>query len=333
MATSTMSAETQRLLKGLSLNQWLDRDHKLLETFCNKGKAEAVRFLLAKGCNPGKAGSKALRRQRPLFLAIQGASHRHNKCVRALIHAGADVNVVNRVDGKTPLHAAIDNPLFNGYEHLVLALVSAGADTNKADVRGDCPIMKVFQGNGVGTLEKHRRMTLALLLREASTNVEVTVPGTLDTPLHLAVRCKDAFAVGMLLFKKANVNAKNAAGSTPLLIAAHQFRNPMAKDQMETLDVLMTAEGILLDEKAGVEEQTALHYAVRAGVPWAVEKLLRNGADTACCDKKNRNTLALARHHAERGDLENADEIVRQLQMKAPSKTAGNQRRIARARS
>ncbi|KAJ4991925.1 dual specificity mitogen-activated protein kinase kinase 1 [Stagonosporopsis vannaccii] len=326
VATSAMSAETKRLLKGVSLNQWLDRDHKLLETFCHKGKSQAVRLLLAKGCNPGKAGSKAQRRQGPIVLSVQGASQRHNKCVRALIYAGVDVNVVNRSSGKTPLHLAIENPVFKGYEHLICALIEAGADTNKADVRGDYPIMKVLQGNRIGPLEDHRIKALALLLRENSTNVEVTVPGTLNTPLHLAVRCKDAFAVGMLLYKKANVNAKNAAGSTPLLIAAHQFHKLMTKDQMDTLNVLLRAQGILVNVKAGVKEQTALHCAVQAGVLWAIERLLKHGADPTCRDSKGRDSLALARDCAKEGVLDDPDTIMRQLEDASVARKPCNKR-------
>jgi serine/threonine protein kinase/ankyrin repeat protein len=299
VATSTMSDRTKRMLQGFSMPRWWDHDHNLLEVFCSQGKAQAVRALLDKGCNPGKAGPKGKRRSGPITVAIKGASLRHNRCVKALIEAEADVNVVNHSTGKTPLHLAIENPKFKGYEHLICALIDGGANPNLADIRGDRPITKILLENGNGPLEEHHQKALALLLRDKATDVEVTQPGTLNTPLHLAVRRKDPFTVAMLLFKKANINAKNAAGSTPLLVAANQLHKPTTKEQKQLMSILLHVEGILVNEKAGVKEQTALHYAVNAGVSWAVDMLLEHAADPACEDKEGRNALKLAQIHAE----------------------------------
>jgi serine/threonine protein kinase/ankyrin repeat protein len=299
VATSVMSATTKRMMQGFSLPRWWDHDHNLLEVFCSQGKAQAVRALLEKGCNPGRAGPKGKRRSGPITLAIKGASPRHNKCVIALIQAEADVNVVNHSSGKTPLHLAIENPRFRGYEHLICSLIDAGANPNHADIRGDRPITKILLESGNGPLEEHRQKALALLLRDNATDVEVTQPGTLNTALHLAVRRKDPVAVAMLLFKKANINAKNAAGSTPLLVAANQLHNPTTKDQKLLMSILLHAKAILVNEKAGVKEQTALHYAVNAGVFWAVEMMLERSADPTCEDKEGRNALTLAQACAE----------------------------------
>ena len=82
-----------------------------------------------------------------IFRAIQGASSKHNKCVQKVINHIADVNVMNKKNGKTPLHVAIENPYFSGYEHLIRSLIEASGDTNKADFNDDRPIMKMFYGN------------------------------------------------------------------------------------------------------------------------------------------------------------------------------------------
>jgi serine/threonine protein kinase/ankyrin repeat protein len=307
VATSTMSDRTKSILQGFSLPRWWDHDHNLLEVFCSQGKAQAVRALLDKGCNPGKAGPKGKRRSGPITVAIQGASLRHNRCVKALIEAEADVNVVNHSSGKTPLHLAIENPRFRGYEHLICALIDGGANPNHADIRGDRPITKILLESGNGLLEDHRKKALALLLRDKATDIEVTQPGTLNTPLHLAVRRKDPFAVAMLIFKKANVNAKNAAGSTPLLVAANQLHNPTTKDQKDLISILLQTDGVFVNEKAGVKEQTALHYAVNAGVYWAVDMLLEYGADPTCKDSEDRDALALAQSWTEENTLKSDD--------------------------
>ncbi|KAF1927656.1 ankyrin [Didymella exigua CBS 183.55] len=205
---------------------------------------------------------------------------------------GVDVNFVNKRSGKTPLHLVIENPRFKGYKHLV-------CNPNKSDIRGNCPIMEIFYGTDSDPLDDHRKKALALLLRNESTDVEVTQPGVLNTPLHLAVRRKDPFAVAMLLFKYASVNAKNAAGSTPLLVAANQLHNPTIKDQKHLMSILLHAEIILINEKAGTKEQTALHYAVNAGVSWAVDMLLGHGADPTCRGSEDRDALTLVHIRAD----------------------------------
>ncbi|KAF2257630.1 hypothetical protein CC78DRAFT_482762, partial [Lojkania enalia] len=91
--------------------------------------------------------------------------------------------------------------------------------------------MKLFYGNSSEPLEKHRLDALALLLH-SSTEVNIALPATFNTPLHLAVRRQDAYAVGMLLHKNADINAKNSSGTSPLLLTANQFRKPIADNHL-----------------------------------------------------------------------------------------------------
>lgn len=316
VATSVMSENTSRILKNLSFNKWLDHDHRLLERYCTSGNVQAVRLLLDKGCNPGRpkwSTEKQGRRIGPIMNAIQGRSLKHNKCVNALIAHGTDVNVVSNYTGRTPLHLAIENADFKGYEHLIRSLLDAGADTNKADKKDDRPLMKIFYGTDAAPLEPHRRKALALLLKEDTTEVNFVLPGTLNTPLHNAVRRKDPYAVGMLLHKKADVNAKNASGLTPLLLTANQFKHPLSNDHTILLRLLLESEGVSVNDKAGVNEQTALHYAVLAGSPVAVRLLLAHGADPGCRDSKGDNALALAREKLSERACEEGIDIVLQL--------------------
>lgn len=315
VATSVMSENTSRVLKNLSFNKWLDHDHRLLERYCSSGNVQAVRLLLDKGCNPGRpkwSTEKQGRRIGPIMNAIKGRSLKHNKCVNALIAHGADVNVVSNYTGRTPLHLAIENADFKGYEHLIRSLLDAGADTNKADKKDDRPLMKLFYGTDTATpLEPHRRKALALLLKEDSTEVNFVLPGTLNTPLHSAVRRKDPYAVGMLLHRKADVNATNASGLTPLLLTANQFKHPLSNDHTTLLRLLLECDGVSVNDKAGVNQQTALHYAVLAGSPVAVRLLLAHGADPECRDSKGENALALAREKlSERASEEGVDIVV-----------------------
>jgi hypothetical protein len=103
VATSVMSDRERKLVRGAS-TAWMDKQYKYLEYFCQQGKAAAVKDLLKAGCNPGAVRN---RRPGPLINAINGRSHRHNKCVRELTDKLCDVNVLYR--GTRPHHIAVES--------------------------------------------------------------------------------------------------------------------------------------------------------------------------------------------------------------------------------
>ncbi|KAF5865887.1 hypothetical protein ETB97_001955 [Aspergillus alliaceus] len=87
-----------------------------------------------------------------------------------------------------------------------------GADPNKPDRSGKRPIQSVFDGEETVSLGKHRLNALACLLMTGQgkeTDVNVSIPHTKNSLLHLAVRRQNPMAVGMLLFRGPAVNAKN----------------------------------------------------------------------------------------------------------------------------
>lgn len=266
-----------------------DRMHNLLRDYCKQGKASAVKFLLQKGCNPG---TKQSPRRAPLLAAVQGASERHNKCVRELIKHDVNVNIKSKKSGKSALHLAVENDQFQGYVRLIWLLVNAGAETNMPDENGDIPLTKVFFGAGSLPLEKYRLEALAVLL-QGGAEPNLHASGTGNTPLHLAVRRKDKWAVAMLLHKGADVNAKNSSGVTPLQMTANQFRGDLSHDHAQVLDLLLQAKA-LIDERAGAVSRTALHLAVVSGTAHAVKILLDYGANPRLADKNGNTAIMLA---------------------------------------
>ena len=290
VATSTLSTGSQKLLRGGVLLPWRDLHEDLLSYFSKKGKSRALHHLLDSGCNPG---TRSHPRPAPLLHAIKGRSMRHVKCVRALLEHGTDINAVSR--GRSPLHHAIENEEFEGYKKLLKVLIDAGADTNAVDLFKDRPIMKLLQSASNEPLAAHEEVALAMLLKSGTVDVNTTTPGSLDTPLHLAVRRRDALAVGMLLQSHANVNKRNAMDVTPLLLAAGQWRRPLRKVQEEMLQLLIDPQyGVHINAKRGSDGRTALHQAAAGGVDLAVEMLLEQGADPALQDDTRSNVLDLA---------------------------------------
>ncbi|KAM3424870.1 hypothetical protein BST61_g6847 [Cercospora zeina] len=290
-ATSVMSDTTAKKLRGIKLI-WDDKAYSYLERYTRAGRVAPVRLLLDQGCN---CGTVLKPRPKPLINAIEGCSARHNKCVRALIKAGANVNVKYR--GKTPIHVALEQSYFEGYQKLLAMLLAAGAELNVADPTGEYPLTKLFKGSaGDVPLEDYHKECLALIFHpkvQSTVDANVRQPFTLDSPLHQAVRRRTAQAVALLIHKGADVNAKNASGTTPLLMAANQWRGKLSDQQEGMLRYLLDAEKIDLDAKGGTLGRTALHHAAAAGCAVALDMLLESGADKTVQDKNGKNALSI----------------------------------------
>ncbi|KAL1624665.1 hypothetical protein SLS56_007728 [Neofusicoccum ribis] len=294
VASSKLSQSTMERLKSTNWNPMLDRSYSLLEKYCRSGDWKCVRALLKSGSNPG---TKKKPRPVPMLNAVLGASQKHANCVKVLLEFGADPNVSDRMRyKKTALQLAIENPYSNdsGYKGLINLLVFANADPNAKDRNGEYTIEKIFKGSDKVGLEPHREEALALLLQSArGTNFNVKSFGTQDTPLHLAVCCRSSMAVAMLLHMGADVNAVNSSGSTPLISAALMWRGELRAEEEEILNLLTQRKGVRLDIASGVFKRTALHYAVIANMPVAVEILLEAGADPRMKDGLNFDALSL----------------------------------------
>ncbi|KAI0147034.1 hypothetical protein GGR57DRAFT_477696 [Xylariaceae sp. FL1272] len=294
---------------------------RMLSVYCKKGSASAVRTILQKVMSPNKR-LKPRQFLVPLIYAVQGASGRHNKCVRALLAAGVSPNHKSRKSGLTPLHMAVRHSNFKGYANLVWLLLSNNANPNMLDRDGEYPLASLFVGADTEHLEPHKRGALIMLLREgAEPNFKLWGTGT--TPLHLAVRRQDSIVVAMLLHKNANVNAKTTSGITPLQMTANQFRGELSADHAEVLDHLLQY-GADVDGKAGALDRTALHWAVTGGCAHVVTRLLEAGADPKETDQGGLNAMGLAIQEALKMDSNDEDKIMTHSEIMSDLQKAAN---------
>lgn len=213
--------------------------------------------------------------------------------------------------GKTVLSLAIEHQYFHGYRGLIWTLLNWGADPNIKDRNGDYPLLQILYG-GYDPLEEHQRQALALILDKSRypTDVNVEPPGTLNMPLHLAVRRKDPWAVGMLLEKGAIYGARNGAGQTPLALAISTWSREMTKDHKEVSRLLL-ARGADPNETFGASQSPALHSAIKNGHTDLVELLVRYSADPFKTDNGGQNAYMLCNTELDQGRLtgELTDEI------------------------
>lgn len=317
-APTSVLSESSRdtLYLTAPLIRQLDRSFGHLERHCYDGRTSRVKELLECECNPG---TKQTPRLRPLKYAVRGASAKHLKCVKLLLEHGANINARERVSGKTALHWAIENRDFkvgnrSGYASLIYLLLEHGADPNVKDHLGDYPLLKILSGD-YEPLKAHRRDALAVLLQpHCSTNVNIMPPGTINLPLHLAVRRKDHWAVGMLLAAGARVNQVNGAGVTPLLLAATGWNRAGGheKEQREVLRQLLYNKAEV-NERGSSSQLTALHHAVSSGRDDLVQILLGYGADAHLTDAAGQTPCQMAAASASKMSTKTHASIMKRL--------------------
>ena len=109
----------------------------LLHFAAGAGCLEVIALLLQLGVDPNLEG----RGRTPLYCAAnECASKTGSEVVRALVRAGADVNLCCGVTRATALHAAARR----GHVEIALALLDSGAAVNARDRKGDTPLQRAI---------------------------------------------------------------------------------------------------------------------------------------------------------------------------------------------
>jgi ankyrin repeat protein len=163
------------------------------------GQEKLVGALLAAGADINSAntrGGTAL-----MYAATRGDS----KTVAVLLSHGAKVNA-RAENGWT----AVTLASAKGYELIVKQLLAAGADANVADIYGWTPLMRAVEGDRLGVVR--------VLLEDKSVRVNARDDQG-ETALHHAA-ARGAFEIArMLIVHHADVQARDAAGRTPAMLA------------------------------------------------------------------------------------------------------------------
>ena len=164
--------------------------------------ASGVRALL-------DAGADVNVRQPDGATALHWAAHWDDaEMARLLVRAGADVDAAGAY-GVTPLSLAAAN----ASAALVEFLLEAGADPNAVRDSGETPLMRAASTGSVAAVE---------VLLAAGADADAADPAGGQTPLMLAASGRHPDVVAALVARGADVEARSRLGSTPLLFAARE---------------------------------------------------------------------------------------------------------------
>jgi cytohesin len=223
------------------------------------GNIEAVKQAIAAGSdvNAKDAGGGTLT---PLHVATT------KEIAELLLANGADVNAKDSVTGATPLHEMA----IYGQKEIVELLIAGGADVNANSDDDGTPLDWAI---------RHKHPEIADLLRKHGAK-----SGAEDS-IYVAVAVENIEAVKQHLAVGADVNAKDAGGGTPLLVAASRGHKEIVE--------LLIAEGADVNAKR-TNGSTPLHYAALKGHKEIAELLIAEGANVNAKGTGSRTPLDLA---------------------------------------
>jgi ankyrin repeat protein len=235
------------------------------QTEVNAAEQQAIQLQITlAGLNASPAATPVSTQSQTSSLEEQSEIQR----ILTMIQNSPDLINAPGKDGNTPLTAAAAA----GQLKVAAYLLDHGADVNA----GENPALNaaVVAGN--------RAMVEFLLSRGANVNSKSL--GVEDTPLHTAARKGFEAVAKVLLANKADVNAQNKSGWTPLMCAA-------SANQPEIVKLLLAA-GTNPNLK-GDRGETALNCAI-GNSPEMFQMLLAAKADPNTIDSSGRTPLSYA---------------------------------------
>ncbi len=208
--------------------------------------------------------------------ALHAATMKNDiEMVELLLEKGAEPNVKDASD-IYPLMHAVKNP--NALE-VIDSLVSNGSDVNLKGSKGKTALFEAVQANRLENVE------YLCSAQGIDVNIGELLNGT--TPLHLmAQECNIPMMEILLKASNANVNVKNAFGSSPLHYVSKCDKKNAAK--------YLITKGALVGMKCTIAGNTPLHVAAACGSTEVAQLLIDKGVDVNAHNKYGETPLFVA---------------------------------------
>jgi len=256
-AFGSLEAMQSLLDAGASVNA--KNDFEMTSRMWCATDAAKVRLLLSKGADPNARSKQG---RTPLLIAA--GTQGNSEVLRLLLEKGADISKADANPGSTPLTQAASA----GDAAMVRLLLDKGAVA-----AGPAGGLALMMAASLGNTEIMKMLLERGVPADAATPPVVNAPvkngniaiGSL-TPLILAVSYGGPDAVRLLLEHKANVNAQDVRGMTPLMLS-------LSLDHASPAVVRMLLEhgaDVSIKSKAG---ETALDWARKFNHPEIVKAL------------------------------------------------------------
>ncbi|XP_060560051.1 rabankyrin-5-like, partial [Ruditapes philippinarum] len=269
---------------GCDVDLWLSGpgncQQTLLHRAIDENNESVACFLIRSHCDKnsprrpgpdGEGGDEARDGQTPLHLSCAWGLE---MVVQCLMEFGAEVNTQD-VDGKTPVHIAIEN------QHTViisLLLSHPNLDLNLRDKNGLTPFAAAMT-------TKNNKAAQSILNREPKAAEQVDNRGR--NFLHVAIMSKDIESVLFLISVHANVNSRvqDSKHLSPLHLAVDVGTEIIVRN--------LLLAGADVNAKTN-NKQTVLHIAASKDHSVICTILLENGVDFDAVDDNLDNALHLA---------------------------------------
>ncbi|XP_065336611.1 putative ankyrin repeat protein RF_0381 [Cloeon dipterum] len=202
---------------------------------------------------------------------------------KILLDKNVDINVKDK-NGRTALHYAVSlfrrDIIEDSYAYdLVQELCKRGADLALTDNDGKNAFHHAIEN-----------FNMALFIHELNGDLVKQLLNNGDTSLHLAIKLNkdnrnDKLIIWLVEQGVVDLNAKNASGETPLLLACE-------RRWLKVAELLLTRNvEVNVSNRRG---KTAMHYAAKNGNLSLVKLLHEKGADLTLSDNDGKNAF----HHA-----------------------------------
>ncbi len=256
------------LSKGVNVDEKnTESGYTALYLACDSGSLDIAKILVDAGAN---VNLKTNEDYSPLFNSVRS---KNLLLVEYLLSKGAVIDEKNGKIGLTPLYKAC----YDGSLDIATVLVDAGADINLKSTEGFAPLCVAVQN-------KHKHIVEYLLTKGAI--VDVKCGDRKWSPLVKA--CYDGLLdiANVLVDAGADLNQKTREGYSLLYIAVQNKHKPIVE--------YLLSKGAPINEKNGLNDDSALHKACFIGSLEMTKTLIEAGADINILDKIGQKPIDLA---------------------------------------